>query len=444
MFKLDTKNIVYFSHTEEDTKTSADDIPDNNIGQLLDVLCKLSMKEKTPDLDELESVLQSSLKTENEKKESESEENQNQDGSSSFVELLQQKGYLKQDNHWLTKKGFNVIGLKILKDALRDLEPDQFGFHETRFRGDGNVLMDITKKVELESDVRLLSVSNTLLNSIKRISKTSTVKFPINIKYDDLEEFEQLEDVKNAIVYCIDLSSTMKYSIEKGISRIETAKRALWSLYVLNKKFFSNDLIFVVGFASMASLVNPIDIPYLKTFDANDNFLHYTNYQAALRLARKTLQQTIAENKRIVLITDGQPSACFVENEYQKNEIISEKPYSNFYFPDSKLVSKIQKEKNLKLDITPSNLVYLCYRYKKVDPKIDHRTTLEARKCKKAGIEIDSIVISDEEELLDYIKKFEQNLKGTTYHIDHANMDKVLIFDYLSKIRKVLRPAQNL
>ena len=47
------------------------------------------------------------------------------------------------------------------------------------------------------------------------------------------------------------------------------------------------------------------------------------------------LNKSTAQNKRIVLITDGQPSACFVENDYQKNEIISEKPYSNFYTPEN-------------------------------------------------------------------------------------------------------------
>ena len=137
----------------------------------------------------------------------------------------------------------------------------------------------------------------------------------------------------------------MKYAInKKGKSRIEAAKQALWSLYLLNKKFFPNDSISIVGFASLASTVNPFDIPFLKTYDASENFLHYTNYQAAFRLARKILQKTSSQNKRIVLITDGQPSACFVDNEYQKKDIISEKPYSNFYTPDKTVLSQVQKK----------------------------------------------------------------------------------------------------
>ena len=55
---------------------------------------------------------------------------------------------------------------------------------------------------------------------------------------DDFEEFETFEDVRVSVVYCIDLSSTMKYKIGKtGPSRIEAAKKALWSLYVLSNYY---------------------------------------------------------------------------------------------------------------------------------------------------------------------------------------------------------------
>ena len=88
-------------------------------------------------------------------------------------------------------------------------------------------------------------------------------------------------------------------------------------------------------------------------------------------------------------------------------------------------------------------MVYLCYRYKKVDPKINDRTLIEAKKCKRDGIEIDSIVVSEEIELLRYIQDFEKELKGKTYHINNENMEKVLVTDYLTKTRKVLSHNQH-
>lgn len=447
MFLHDTKNLVYFSSKKEQKKSESNEkLSENKIQQILETLAKQAMKEKHPTLEELESILQNSNKPKEEQKtETRKQEIEQEEGSASIIKLLRERGYLREDKKWLTNKGFFEIGAKILHEVMKDLTSDDFGLHETNYSGDGNVIIDTTKKFEPGDDIKFLSVPHTLLNSIQRISKTGLkIDFPISIEPDDFEKFETLEDVRVAVVYCIDLSSTMKYSLGKnGKSRIEAAKKALWSLYVLNKKFFPNDSIFVVGFASMASTVNPFDIPFLKTYDANDDFLHYTNYQAALSLARKILLKNAAQNKRIVMITDGQPSACFIENENQKNDIISEKPYSNFYSPDETLLEKIKNERNMNLDSNPDRLVYLCYRYKKVDPKINKRTLLEAKKCIRDGIKIDTIVVSEEIELLNYVQELEKELRGKTYHINQENMDKVLVHDYLSNTRKVLNSKQN-
>ncbi len=443
MSQSNTGNYVYFLNDGKKNKTEFDNtLSDNKLQKLLEILSKHALKEKTPEFKELESLLQNSLnhnEIQNPETKTDNYEHLQNEGSH-FTKLLKENGYLREENKWLTNKGFLEIGRKILQDVMKGLNSAEMGLHETKLTGNGNVLIDTTKKFEPGNDLKYLSVPQTFLNTITRISKFNhKIEFPIILDLNDLEEFETLEDVRAAIVYCIDLSSTMKYSIgSNGISRIEAAKKALWGLYTLNKKFFPNDSISIVGFGSMASLIDPYDIPFLKTFDANDNFLHYTNYQAAFRLAKKILRKISAQNKRIVMITDGQPSACFIDNIHQKNEIISDKPYSNFYTPDKKVISKVKEERDMKLDINEDSMVYLCYRYKKVDPKINERTVMEAKKCKREGIDINTIVVSDEEELLTYAQELEKKLKGKTYHINQENMDKVLVYDYLMNTRKVL------
>lgn len=442
----DIKNFLYFQSSQQ--KKSKDDDSNKNIQnqKILEILANYALKEKPPTLEELESILQNSVNLEEQKEKQLQEGSESLEDSSSFTKLLKEKGYLKNGEKWLTNKGFFAIGNTILQNVLKDLSQDEVGLHETKFSGNGNVVIDSTKNFEPRDDIKFLSVPQTIINSVKRIAKTeSKIEFPITIEPEDLEKFETLEDVRVAIVYCIDLSSTMKYLLGKnGRSRIESAKKALWSLYILNKKFFPNDSIFVVGFGSMASVVNPFDIPFLKTYDANDNFLHYTNYQAVFRLARKILKKSSTQNKKIIMITDGQPSACYVDNDNQKNEIILEKPYSNFYFPDEAVISKVKKERNMDLDTHRGSLVYLCYRYKKVDPKINTRTLIEAKKCKRDGIQIDTIVVSDEAELLNYVQEFEKELLGRIYHITDDNMDKVLVHDYLKNTKKILNSNQFL
>ena len=446
MYPHNTKNLVYFANKQKKGKSEEQEsLSKEQQNQILKIVANQSLKEKTPSLDELESIIQNKLNSDEKNKDSQkTQETNTKGGSNSIIQYLIQQKYLTDKKNWLTNRGFFEIGNRILQDVMKDLNSSDFGLHETKLTGHGNVTIDSTRKFEHGDDLRLLSVSSSLLNSIKRISKNQrSISFPISLNPDDFEQYETLEDVKTAIVYCIDLSSTMKTLLGSNMSRIEAAKKALWSLYILNKKFFPTDSIFVVGFASMASEVNPFDIPFLKTYDVNDNFLHYTNYQAAFRLARKILNRTSAHNKRIVMITDGQPSACFVENEYQKNEIISEKPYSNFYTPDESILSKVKTERNMKLDSDPNRLVYLCYRYKKVDQKIDARTLIEAKKCLRDNIEIDTIVISEEVELLEYVQQLEKTLKGKTYHIQNENMEKVLVTDYLNNTRKVINSNQG-
>ncbi len=449
MSRSSTGNYVYFVNDGKKTQSKLDNnISNDKLQKILQTLSKYAMKEKAPEFQELESILQNSLnETENQDSEAKSENDEHLDqGGSPLTKFLKEQGYLRDEKKWLTNKGFFEIGGKILQDVMKDLNSAEVGLHETKFTGSGNIVMDTTKKFELGNDLKFLSVPHTLLNTIKRISKTNNkIEFPISMEIDDFEEYETLEDVRVAVVYCIDLSSTMKYSLGKtGKSRIEAAKKALWSLYVFNKKFFPNDSISIVGFGSLASQIDAYDIPFLKTFDANENFLHYTNYQAAFRLAKKILQKSSAQNKRIVMITDGQPSACFIDNIHQKNEIISEKPYSNFYTPDKNVISKVKEENDMTLDVNEGSLVYLCYRYKKVDSKIKDRTILEAKKCKRVGIDIDIIVVSEEEELLKYAEDLEKELKGKTYHISQENMDKVLVHDYLAKTRKVLNSNLSL
>lgn len=443
MSQLDTRNVLYFLNQESKTTKPNDEISKETLQKIFQALSKLVLKEKLPSIQDLETILQGMIKqsTEQQNIEENSEGTETDIHSSGepITRYLKKQGYLKDEKKWLTNKGFFEIGAKLLQDVMKAINEGGLGFHETKKIGTGSVIQDTTKKFEPGDDIKFLNVPQTVLNSIQRIAKKdSEIKFPISMELDDLEEFETVEEVKVAVVYCIDLSSTMKYSVGAGeSSRIEAAKKALWSLYVLNKKFFPNDTIYIIGFGSFASKIDPRDIPYLKTYDANDNFLHYTNYQAAFRLALKILKHDGAKNKRIVMITDGQPSACFIDNENQKNRILTDKPYSHFYVPDETTLSKLKTEREIKLD-TGGETVYLCYRYRQVDPFIESGTLLEAKKCKREGIEVDTIMVSEEDELLTYIESLEKQLKGRAYYINPANIDKILINDFISHKRKIL------
>jgi uncharacterized protein with von Willebrand factor type A (vWA) domain len=454
-------DFVYFPFTKESDHTSnkkfedqgEQNISNDILNDLLKSLGKEILKEKTPSLQELEQTLQEIIKKKENNKNKlnkESDINDNNDSNTPtdgnvksnlpIVTHLIRKGYIKNSEKWLSSKGFVSIGEKILQDVLKELKKGDLGIHETKNFGYGSLLLDTTKKYEIGDDIRLINIPNSLLNSIQRLArKNEKVEIPIKFDVEDFEEYETIQDVRVSIVYCIDLSSTMRYATLYGdLSRIEAAKRALWSLYILHKKYFPSDIINMVGFGALASKINPQDIPYLKTFEPGVDFLHYTNYQAALKLAKKILQKNPVENKRIVLITDGHPSACFIDNEIEQQKILSQRPYSHFYTPDKNTINSIKKSQEMDLDINSGELVYLCYRYRQVDQFIGERTIIEAKKCYKKGIQIDTIMISEEDSMLSYVNEMEKYVKGRSYYINPDSIDKMLLTDYINNKKKII------
>ncbi len=453
----DSKKFVYVAAEDggqdgQNQKQNQDrDIPDDILDQILKAVGREALREKTPSLYELEQILQNVVASQGRGEPSEDdqakrrrsgpqepskeqEERRDQEDSGlALVRKLMQKGYLKDSHKWLSTKGFSDIGSRILSDVMKALKTGDFGLHETKSMGQGSVILDTTRRYEPGDDIRLLNVPRSLLNTVQRTVKGGRkLQVPLDIDPEDFEEYETMQDVRVAIVYCIDLSSTMRYSSMYGdMSRIEAAKKALWSLYLLNRKFFPSDSIYIVGFGALASKVLPYDIPYLKTFEPGSDFLHYTNYQAAFRLGSKILQKDGAMNKRIVLVTDGHPSACFIDSKGEQDKILSERPYSHFYTPDRETINTIRESQNMEIDIASGELVYLCYRYRQVDQYIGEKTILEAKKCRSKNIAIDTIMISEEDSLLGYINEMERYVKGRSYYINPAEIDKVLLTDYL-------------
>ena len=454
-----SKKFVYFTidkegHDQGQGRQDEHELSRNILDGLLNAIGREALKEKTPSLQELEQTLQgvmSSLSKQQENRRLQestgslpnSNEESADDSGIPLIAYLIQKGYLKDSPKWLSAKGFTAIGNKVLSDVMKALKAGEYGMHESQNFGSGSLVLDSTKKYEPGDDIRLLNVPKSLLNTIQRTVKVggNNLKLPLQIDVDDFEEYETMQDVRVAVAYCIDLSSTMRYSSMYGdMSRIEAAKRALWSLYLLNRNYFPSDSVYIIGFGALASKVAPYDIPYLKTFEPGSDFLHYTNYQAAFRLANKLLQKDGAINKRLVLVTDGHPSACFIDDKSEQEKIMSQRPYSHFYSPDRETLDTIKHNHSMSLDIASGELVYLCYRYRQVDEYIGERTIAEAKKVHSKNIEIDTIMISEEDSLLGYVNEMEKYVKGRSYYINPGDIDKVLLTDYLNnKSQKTLR-----
>ena len=97
----------------------------------------------------------------------------------------------------------------------------------------------------------------------------------------------------------------------------------------------------------------------------------------------------------------------------------------------------------MNLDIHSGALVYLCYRYRQVDQFIGERTIIEAKKCYKKGIQIDTIMISEENSMLSYVNEMEKYVKGRSYYINPDSIDKMLLTDYINNKKKIIHSKDN-
>jgi uncharacterized protein with von Willebrand factor type A (vWA) domain len=52
-------------------------------------------------------------------------------------------------------------------------------------------------------------------------------------------------------------------------------------------------------------------------------------------------------------------------------------------------------------------------------------------------------MVSEEDELLSYVEGLETKLKGRAYYINPANIDKILINDFISNKKKILNTTNR-
>ena len=122
------------------------------LDKLLRLIGREALRERTPDLQELALIMENMECKKNPLRQDktipkESQEKRHtsnsrppgmSDGESIITELIE-RGYLKDSQKWLTRKGFSTIGEKILMDIMNPLTSGESGSHETIVQGLGSL-----------------------------------------------------------------------------------------------------------------------------------------------------------------------------------------------------------------------------------------------------------------------------------------------------------------
>lgn len=236
------------------------------------------------------------------------------------LDQLLKQGLIEKDGegkYIVTPRGMRRVENKALEALFDVRRKDVLGRHETDHRGPGQTVHEESRPYQFGDPVANLNLQETLKNALVRQGGGT----PIRITADDLMVHETEYQTACSTVVLIDMSGSMTRYGKYG-----SAKRVAMALQALVRSKYPGDFLQVIGFYTYASpltereLLNsapkPVSIydPRVRlriNLDSPPDFVpqHFTNIHAGLQFARRVLRRHPAQNRQILCITDGEPTA---------------------------------------------------------------------------------------------------------------------------------------
>lgn len=242
------------------------------------------------------------------------------DDQNDVVELLEREGYIERDTEgrWqVGPKGVRRAQERALGQLFQTLGRDGLGKHETPLKGGGTVRHEDSRPYQFGDPLANLNLPETMRNAMIRQGGG----VPIKLRQDDYVVYETEYQTSCATVLLIDMSGSMG-----RFGKYAQTKRVALAMQALVRGEYTQDTLRMVGFYTYASVLTERELIQsapkpVSLFDSRihlrfnlDNLpsrvpQHFTNIQAGLRMARSLLRRSPAQNKQIIIITDGEPTA---------------------------------------------------------------------------------------------------------------------------------------
>jgi Ca-activated chloride channel family protein len=296
----------------------------------------------------------------------------------------------------VTEKGLDFLGYKTLRNLLGSLGKSSVGRHDTPHLSTGVEAAAASKPYEFGDTINL-DVNTTLLSAIKR----EGLSVPLNLEYSDLHVQQCDYQSSCATVVMLDCSHSM---ILYGEDRFTPAKKVALALAHLIRTQYPGDSLKIVLFHDSAE-----ELPLAKLAVTQVGPYH-TNTAEGLRLARRILQAQRKEMKQIVMVTDGKPTACFVEGE-------SAVASAGRFGARAPAVATRRIYKNSMGG----------------DPFVMEATFKEVQACRKAGIMINTFMLASDFYLVEFVKQMTAMTNGKAYFANPANLSQFVLIDFLRR-----------
>ena len=301
----------------------------------------------------------------------------------------------------LTEKGLDFLGYKTLKDLLGSIGKSSSGRHETDHLDTGVEAAMSAKRYEFGDTINL-DVNRTLLSAIRR----EGMAVPLNLEYTDLYVRQQDYQSSCATVVMLDCSHSM---ILYGEDRFTPAKKVTLALAHLIRTQYPGDSLDIVLFHDDAE-----HIPLAKLAGTQVGPYH-TNTAEGLKLARRILTAKRKEMKQIVMVTDGKPTAAFVETRDPAYAALRNHPI-------------------------PGNGQRFLYKNSMGnDPFVISETFKEVQACRKSGVLINTFMLASDHYLVDFVKRMTAMTKGKAYFANPANLSQFVLMDFMKRKTKKVR-----
>src|SRR6266542_4095662 len=307
----------------------------------------------------------------------------------------------------VTEKGLDFLGYKTLRNLLGSLGKSSLGRHDTLHLATGVEAEAASKPYEFGDTINL-DVNTTLLSAIQR----EGLSVPLNLEYKDLHVYQCDYQSSCATVVMLDCSHSM---ILYGEDRFTPAKKVALALGHLIRTQYPGDSLKVVLFHDTAE-----EVPLAKLATTQVGPYH-TNTAEGLRLARRILQAQRKDMKQIVMVTDGKPTACFIEGA-----------------PTS--VSAVRWHLDgYPLATASGSVTRRLYKNSMGgDPFVMEATFREVQACRKAGIMINTFMLASDYYLVEFVKQMTAMTNGKAYFANPANLSQFVLIDFLKrKSRKI-------
>lgn len=298
----------------------------------------------------------------------------------------------------VTEKGLDFLGYKTLRNLLGSFGKSAAGRHDTVYLSTGVEAAAASKPYEFGDTINL-DVNATLLSAIQREGLT----VPLNLEYRDLYVHQCDYQSSCATVVMLDCSHSM---ILYGEDRFTPAKKVALAMSHLIRTQYPGDSLKVVLFHDAAE---ELPLARLATTQVGP---YHTNTAEGLRLARRLLQAQRKEMKQIVMVTDGKPTACFLE-------------------PAAGMGAK----RGGKTDATRR----LYKNSMGGDPLVMAETFKEVQACRKAGIMINTFMLASDYYLVDFVKQMSAMTNGKAYFANPENLSQFVLIDFLRRRTKRVR-----